>query len=98
MHLVINNGYVAGTVLIWVVVAIALVIVLTAFSVGRAVGHSAPASTREPIARDWGKCKVCGGIAATVCTCRGGPSVTSRARSPQQGLAPLPQPPRHLPA
>ncbi len=75
MHLFISNGYIAGDVLIWVVVAIALVLILTAFSVGRAVGHSRPNITPEQIARDWGKCRVCGGLAARMCTCRGGPTV-----------------------
>jgi hypothetical protein len=47
MHLLISNRYIAGSVLIWVVVAIALVLILTAFSVGRAVGHSTPNITPE---------------------------------------------------
>ena len=74
MHLIINNGYIAGRVLIWVVSAIALVIILTSFSVGRAVGRKKPDVTPEQMAQYWGKCRVCGGIAAKMCTCRGGPN------------------------
>ncbi len=77
MHLLITNGHISGSVLLWVAVAIALVLVLAAFLVGRAVGRSAPRPyvTPEQIARDWGKCRVCGGLAARMCSCRGGPTV-----------------------
>jgi hypothetical protein len=74
MHLLIDNGYIAGSVLIWVAVAIALVISLISFSVGRAVSRSKPEVTPARMAQYWGKCRVCGGIAAKMCTCRSGPN------------------------
>jgi hypothetical protein len=63
MHLIINNGYIVGDVLIWVVVAIALVLILTSFSVGRALGHAKPDITPEQMAQHWGRWWVCGGLA-----------------------------------
>jgi hypothetical protein len=74
MHLIINNGHIAGSVLTWVVVAIALVIILMTFSLGWAVGRKKPEVTPEQMAQYWGRCRVCGGIAAKMCTCRGGPN------------------------
>jgi hypothetical protein len=74
MHLIINNGYIAGRVLIWVVVAIALVLILTSFSIGRAVSRAKPGVTPEQMAQHWGRCRVCGGLAVKICTCRSGPN------------------------
>ena len=74
MHLLISNGWMIGSVQIWIVAAIALVIILTSFSIGRAMGRSKTDVNPERLAQYWGKCRVCGGIAAKMCTCRGGPS------------------------
>ena len=74
MHLIINNGYIGGSILIWVVAAIALVLILTSFSVGRAVGRTKADLTPEQMAQHWGRCRVCGGLAVKICTCRSGPN------------------------